>query len=238
MIDGLYRDFKRQRLYERIASHVEELIGSGTLQPGDQLPSERELAEGLGVGRGVVREAVKLLAERGLVTILPGRGTFVAELDTTVLLDQLSRFFKAGHSSYSDLNEIRAILEVEIAELAANRAGAEELDEMKQCLEEMESNISSPQRYVEADLAFHLALARATQNDVFSLLITVLTDLLRESRLMIFQVAGAPERGQTWHRLIYEAVKSGDASTARETMRNHMRQVTEDARVGELAQFA
>jgi GntR family transcriptional repressor for pyruvate dehydrogenase complex len=159
-------------------------------------------------------------------------------LDTTVLLDQLSRFFKAGLSSYSDLNEARAVLEVEIADLAAHRAGASDLVEMKRCLEEMERNITVPERYVEADLAFHLALAKATQNDIFSLLITVLTDLLRESRLTIFQVAGAPERGQAWHRRIYEAVQEGDAPAARKAMRHHMQQVTEDARAGELVQFA
>ena len=77
MSEELFRKFSRDRLYEQIATHIEELVSSGTLQPGDQLPSEREFADGLGVGRGVVREAVKLLAERGLVTIFEGPRSYL-----------------------------------------------------------------------------------------------------------------------------------------------------------------
>jgi GntR family transcriptional repressor for pyruvate dehydrogenase complex len=233
--EELFRKFSRDRLYEQIASHIEELISSGTLQLGDQLPSEREFADGLGVGRGVVREAVKLLAERGLVTILPGRGTFVAELDTNVISDQLGRFFKVGFYSHGDLNEARSTLEVEIAGLAAQRARAEDLEEMGQALEEMDRHITSPDEYIEADLAFHSALAKATRNEIFCLLERLIADLLRESRRMIYRVPGAAERGQNWHRLIYKAVEGADGAAAREAMRKHMQQVTEDAKVGELA---
>jgi GntR family transcriptional repressor for pyruvate dehydrogenase complex len=231
--DILYRKFTRNRLYEQIATHVEQLISSGTLKPGDQLPPERELAGRLGVGRGVVREAIKLLAERGLVAILPGRGTFVAELDPHILSDQLGRYFKVGRSSYQDLNEARNTLEVEIAGLAALRASKDDLEEMRQAIQDMETFIDSPDDYIEADLAFHSVLARATENEIFSLLGSVITDLLQESRRTIFQVPGAPERGQDWHRLIYQAIENGDPDAARENMRKHMQQVTEDAKVAE-----
>jgi GntR family transcriptional repressor for pyruvate dehydrogenase complex len=220
-------------LYEQIATHIEQLISSGTLQPGDQLPPERELADRLGVGRGVVREAIKLLAERGLVAILPGRGTFVAELDPNILSDQLGRYFKVGRSSFRDLNEARNTLEVEIAGLAALRASKDDLEEMRQAIQDMETFIDSPDDYIEADLVFHSVLARATENEIFSLLGSVITDLLQESRRTIFQVPGAPARGQNWHRLIYQAIENGDPDAARESMRKHMQQVTEDAKAAE-----
>jgi len=231
--EELYHSFKPQQLYERIASHIEDLVGSGKLQLGEKLPAERELAERLGVGRGAVREAIKLLRERGLVTIFPGRGTFVAELDTGLLSDQLGRFFKVGPGSCGDLNEVRQILEVEISGLAAQRAGVDDLAEMKRAIEEMEIYIASPDEYIEADSALHLALARATRNELFPLLIDVMADLLQDSRRMIFRVPGAPERGQAWHRLIYKAVEEGDAPAAREAMQKHMQQVSEDTKVGE-----
>lgn len=236
MTEELYREFRRERLYEQVALHIEELISAGTLQLGDKLPSERELAEGLGVGRGVVREAVRLLAERGLVSVLPGRGTFIAELDTDLFSDQLGRFLRVGGHSYSDLNEVRRILEVEIASFAAQRASAEDLAEMRQAIQDMEDNITSADGYIEADLAFHLALARATQNEIFLLLIDVMIDSLRELRRLTVQVPGAPERARDWHMVIYEAIEKGDASAAREAMWNHMQQVTKDAKASKLAE--
>jgi GntR family transcriptional repressor for pyruvate dehydrogenase complex len=237
--EKLFRKFSRERLYEQIALHIEELISSGTLESGEKLPSERELAEGLGVGRGVVREAVKLLAERGLVTISPGLGTFIAEPDANVLVDQIGRFFNVGRYSYDDLREVRATLEVEIAGLAAQRAKSEDLERLKQAAEEMGKHVMLPEKYIEADVDFHLALARATQNEVFYLLIRVMIDLFGMyfgTKGMIFQVPGAPERGRGWHDLIYNAIKQGDARAAREAMRKHMQQVTEDTEAGEVSQ--
>lgn len=229
MSEEFYYKFPRERLYEQVAQHVEELVSAGKLQQGDKLPSERELAERLGVARGVVREAVKLLGARGLVTVEPGRGTFIAEISSDSIVDHLDRYFRLGHRSHNDLNELRRILEGEIAFLAAQRAKAEDLAEMKQAIQEMDNNIEAPESYIDADMVFHLALARAAQNAMFPLLTEVLADLLRESRLMIFEVSGAPERGQAWHRKIYEAVEEQDADAAREAMRQHMLQVTEDA---------
>jgi len=230
MTEDLYHRFSRERLYEQIADHVEELVGAGKLQQGDRLPPERELAEKLGVARGVVREAVKLLGARGLVTVQPGRGTFIAGISPDSISDHLGRFFRLGNKSHNDLNELRRILEVEIAFLAAQRAKAEDLAEMGCAIQAMDDNITSAEKYIAADMDFHLALAKAAQNEMFPLLIEVLADLLRESRQMIFQVTGAPERGQVWHRRIYAAVENHDTLGAREAMQQHLQQVADDAK--------
>lgn len=230
MAEELYHRFSRDRLYEQIADHIEELVSTGKLQQGDRLPPERELAERMGVARGVIREAVKLLGARGLVTVKPGRGTFIAEISSDSISDHLGRFFRLGNKSHRDLNELRRILEVEIAYLAAQRATTEDLAEMGQAIQEMDENIKLPEEYIAADMSFHLALAKATQNEMFPLLVEVLADLLRESRQMIFQVAGAPERGQAWHRCLYEAIAEGNTLAAREAMQQHMQQVAEDAK--------
>ena len=90
--EELFPKVTRERLYEQVADHVEELISTGKLNAGVRLPPERELAEKLGVARGVVREAVKVLEVRGLVAIQPGRGAFVVEDDTQSLSNHLARF--------------------------------------------------------------------------------------------------------------------------------------------------
>ena len=230
MTEDLYREFRRDPLYEKIALHIEHLVSSGKLHPGDRLPSERELAEGLGVGRGVVREAVKVLAERGLVTILPGRGTFVSELDPKLRSEQLGRFFRRGGHSYSDLHEVRKILEVEIAGLAAQRATPQDLEKMRQALEEMDANLSpsTQAEFIKADTDFHAALAEATHNPVFALLIDMLMDLLEEARFLMSKMSGVPAKSQAGHKLIYESVRQGDVSAACQAMWQHTQQVAED----------
>ncbi|MBI1879856.1 MAG: FadR family transcriptional regulator [Chloroflexi bacterium] len=230
MTEELYREFKHDPLYEKIALHIENLVSSGKLQPGDRLPSERELAEGWGVGRGVVREAVKLLAERGLVTISPGRGTFVSELDPKFHSEQLGRVFRRGGHSYSDLHEVRKILEVEIAGLAAQKATPQDLEKMSQAIEEMNANLlpSAQVEFIKADTAFHAALAEATHNSVFPLLMDVLMDLLEEARFLMSQMPEVPARSQAHHILIFESVRQGDASAARQAMWQHTQQVAED----------
>lgn len=232
--DQLYRKFNRERLYEQIADHIEQLVINGQLQVGERLPPERELAERLGVARGVVREAVKLLAVRGVVTIEPGRGTFIVEQSGRSISDQLARMFRMGRLTHRDLNELRQVLEVEIARLAAQRANADDLAVLQQAIQEMDDNLACPEEYIAADLDFHLALARAARNGLFELFIAVIVDLLRASRRLIFEVPGAPQRGQAWHRLICDAVSRGDAAAAAESMRKHLEQVSQDAATREL----
>jgi GntR family transcriptional repressor for pyruvate dehydrogenase complex len=233
--EELYRKFTRERLYEQVAAHVEQLVTNGKLQVGDRLPPERELAERLGVARGVVREAVKLLAVRGLVTIEPGRGTFIVENSAGSISEHLAHMFRMGKISYRDLNELRQVLEVQIARLAAQRATPDNLADMRQAVEEMDQNIASPEEYIAADLDFHLALASATHNRLFELLISIIVDLLQTTRRMIFEVPGAPQRGQVWHRLVYEAVSRGNAGDAAEAMEKHMQQISQDTALGETA---
>ncbi len=234
--EDLYQSFHRLRLYEQIANEVENLVVTGRLESGVQLPSERELAARFGVARGVVREAIKLLAERGLVTVLQGRGTYISEIHSGVLTSQISRLVRVGSTSYKDLNEVRQLLEVGIVGLASERATAEDCRELRVSIDKMDANLAEPDEYIEADLAFHFALARATNNSFVVQLVGAMVDALRDSRRRIFQVPGAPERGQLWHRKILEALERGDASAACEAMRSHMKQVAEDSAVGERAE--
>ena len=224
MTEQLYERIPRERLYEHIASHIEELIVAGKLTPGDQLPPERELARQMQVGRGAIRESVKLLAERGLVEVLPGRGTFVVEPDVVALTAQLDRFLRIGPASFNDLMEVRSVLEVATAGLAAQRATEEDLGRLKVAVIQMDQNLQSPAEYVEAHLAFHRCLAEATGNPIFPFLIDILVDLIRDRTLELFKMPGAPERRQLWHHRIYDAIAGRDAEAARQAMEQHLGQ--------------
>jgi GntR family transcriptional repressor for pyruvate dehydrogenase complex len=224
----------RERLSEQVVQQLQLLISAGELQPGDKLPAERQLAEQLGVSRTVIREAIKTLEQRGLVKVLTGSGTYVSQMDPQVIMESIGLFVQQRTTSVDHLNEVRRMLDIEIAGLAAQRATPQDLNDMIRAIEDMDNSLDSPDEYIEADLAFHQALARATRNELFLLLLEVMVDLLRASRRMIFQLRGAPGRGQIWHRLIYKAVEQGDEAAAREVMGKHMQQVTEDAKKAEL----
>src|SRR6202790_3337107 len=115
----VYRTVRTSRLYEQIVQQIEDSILKGALRPGDQLPSERDLAQRFGVSRTAVREAVKALCEKGLVEAYSGRGTFITDGTSRVIRQSLGLMVKIGQPNGSThLAEVRAILEPEIAALA------------------------------------------------------------------------------------------------------------------------
>ena len=227
---AVYKLVRTSRLYEQIVQQIEESIVKGDLKPGDQLPAERELAQRFGVSRTAVREAVKALREKGLVEAYSGRGTFITDGTTQAVRQSLDLMVKIGQQEGSShLAEVRAILEPEIAALAAERIQENELATMREAVAVMDRAGQDPQAYIEADLDFHLALAEAASNPLILSLLDSIVGLLREQRLRIFRVPGGPERGQVHHKKILDAVEKRDAEKARDAMRAHLLQVREDS---------
>jgi GntR family transcriptional regulator, transcriptional repressor for pyruvate dehydrogenase complex len=227
----MYKIVRSSRLYEQIVQQVEDSIHKGTLKAGDQLPPERELAQQFGVSRTAVREAVKALHEKGLVEAYPGRGTFITDGTSYSMRQSLDRMVKVGQAEGSAfLAEVRAILEPEIAALAATRADTEDLSSMREQVAVMDGACKDPDAFIEADLDFHLALAEAAANPIILSLIDSIVGLLREQRMGIFQVEGGPERGQHHHKKILKAIELRDPTGAREAMKAHLVQVREDSR--------
>jgi len=227
--NAVYKLVRTSRLYEQIVQQIEESILKGALRPGDQLPAERELAQRFGVSRTAVREAVKALREKGLVEAFSGRGTFITDGTSQAVRQSLDLMVKIGQPEGSThLAELRAILEPEIAALAATRSEESDLATMREAVAVMDRAGKDPDAYIEADLDFHLALAEAAANPLILSLIDSIVGLLREQRLRIFKVPGGPERGQIHHKRILEAMETRDPERAREAMRAHLEQVRED----------
>lgn len=231
----MYSAIQSSRLYEQIIEQIQGRIMEGKVRPGDKLPSERELAEQFGVSRTAVREAVKAMREKGLLEVQPGRGTFVTDITGStieVMRDSLGLIVKISLGNNLDkLVQVRTLLEPGIAAMAAEMATPLDLQTMQQAVDVMDTAMASTDAYVEADLAFHLALARATQNPLIPILIDPIVDLLREQRKRIFLVEGGPERGQYHHKQILAAIRQGDAATARQAMCAHLEQVRQDSSI-------
>jgi len=226
----VYKLVRTSRLYEQIVQQIEDSIVKGDLKAGDQLPAERDLAQRFGVSRTAVREAVKALREKGLVEAYSGRGTFITDGTTQAVRQSLDLMVKIGQPEGSTyLAEVRAILEPEIAAMAAARVQEPELATMREAVAAMDRAGSDPETYIEADLDFHLALAEGAANPLILSLLDSIVGLLREQRLRIFRVPGGPERGQIHHKRILDAVERRDSEKAREAMRAHLCQVRDDS---------
>jgi DNA-binding FadR family transcriptional regulator len=218
-------------LKERVIRQLTRLIEDGTLAPGRQLPSERELSEELQVSRGTVREAVQFLQALGLVEIRHGSGTFVRVATAPGELREEWRQWTIRHAArVHDLLEIRMGLESFAAELAAERAGGDEVAAMLDALDEMEPALeeSDVTALVQADIAFHHALCAGSRNAALLEFSDALGEQLVRERGTIWNLPGRPERSLQEHRAIFEAVRSGDPHGARRAVLQHLTSVEQD----------
>lgn len=214
------------RLYESITRALEQAIEVGRYKPGGRLPSERELSDQFGVSRPVVREAIIVLELRGLVRRRHGAGVYVADkapLETTSSDEADGPF---------EVTEARRLLEGEIAALAATAASDRQIAEMEAIIDRIGDMRTDQATREQADRAFHVALARATNNDVLVGLVESLWDKRYQSPLCVYFFSRAREAGiqppVDEHRLVLDALKARDADGARQAMRDHLARVTEN----------
>ncbi len=225
----MYNPIRSNKVYEQIAEQIEHRIVSGTLRSGDRLPTERELAEQFQASRTAVREAMKTLAQKGLVEMRPGRGTIVIDGTSRAMQHSLGLLFRVGQAGReNNLVEVREILEPEIAALAAARVSEEHIAALEEAVKIMDANLEDAVTYIAADNAFHRTLARATHNDLILTFIDSIVGLLSEQRSQIFSVPGGSARGQVHHKRILDALLRRDPEAAREAMRAHLQQVRAD----------
>lgn len=233
--DSMYAPIQSVKVFERVAAQIEKRILEGELRIGDRLPTERALAEQFHVSRTAVREAMKILAQKGLVDMRPGRGTIVVDGAREAMENSIGLLMrmKSGEvGSSDDLVEVRAILETEIAALAAARATEIEIAAMREAIRVMDESLDDADAFITADNSFHEALAQATQNALILTLLNSIVNLLSEQRKQIFEVDGGPQRGQMHHRRILECVIRRDPASARAAMGAHLLQVREDVSAG------
>lgn len=212
-------------LSELVRRQIQDLITERQLKPNDRLPAERDLAEQFGVSRTVVREAVRGLVAKGLLEVTPGRSGTIVRLPTAETMSEMMALFLRGDArtlDYENLIEVRRVLEVAIAGFAAQRRTSEDLQEMAHILEETLKVGDNRDRYVKWDLAFHQALAQATHNRLFPLLLESVNELMIEVRQLAFRTLGAPARSYHYHKAIFDQVQAGDVEGAREAMRDHL----------------
>lgn len=211
----------KKLLPEQVSEQIANLITDRALHAGDKLPNEFEMAEQLGVGRGTIREAVKILVSRNVVEIKRGRGTFVC-LHPGVVDDPFGfAFVKDKKKLAMDLYEIRMIIEPEIAALAAERATEEDVEELQKTADEVAVLCRQGKQHMEKDIEFHEKVAKYSKNSVMPKLIPVI-QVGVSVFIHITDLSLALDTIRT-HQMIVDAIRVHDSQKAREAMVEHLR---------------
>lgn len=218
------------RLGRQVADILADKIIAGEFREESLLPSERELCQTLGVSRTVVREAVKSLESRGLVRVEHGRGSVVQAPHYGPLSDALKMLLRRRKHLVADLLELRKVLEIYMVMRAAERRTESNLAAMERYLEKMSESPDEPEGYINADLEFHMEIARATQNPVLLVLLEPVSELSRESRARSFSGPRMVKLRARQHREILNCIRIKDVAGAEAAMRKHLLDTERDLR--------
>jgi GntR family transcriptional regulator, transcriptional repressor for pyruvate dehydrogenase complex len=212
----------RETLTMEVARRLLDYFLSGEVEPGERIPSERRLAESLGVGRSLVREALKSLHLLGLLEVRQGDGTYLKRTDSELLPQVIEWGLLLGERPAIDLVEARAHLEVVVAGLAAERRDDQAIDDLRTLLDTMRTSSDDPVRFVEADVGFHLRVAEAAGNVILNDMLNGVRALLRVWIRRVVEAAGETGPSYQEHLPIFEAIERGDREAATAAMAAHM----------------
>ncbi|MBV8074367.1 MAG: FadR family transcriptional regulator [Candidatus Eremiobacteraeota bacterium] len=221
-----------RRLHEQVVRAITERIVAGELRTGDALPSEAEMCVEYGVSRSSVREALRVLAEKGLIEVRHGLGTRVNPperwdfLDAMVLAVRRERGAMVG--MIKDLLEARRVVECEVTALAAERATEADCQQLALALETMRHSAKDAKGFAEGAFSFHRALLEATANRVLVRMAEPIRQLLEYSLQTTDSIPNALERALADHQEIYRLIAAHDVEGARAAMQRHLEQTWND----------
>jgi GntR family transcriptional repressor for pyruvate dehydrogenase complex len=226
MTDALNLDrvSRTPRLSDIVSERLLAAIRDAGLEPGSKLPSERELGDQFGVSRTVIREAIRHLAAKGILEVRSGAGASVAHMDSSNVSDALALFLdRAGNlPDPAKVHEVRATIEMQTVRLAAQRMTDEQLAEIRRSHAWLGEAAGDPEAASYADVAFHRAIAKATDNDLFVVLVDSIADVMISIRRATVWQPGRVQVGIDHHQRILDALEHRDPDAAARAMEEHL----------------
>ena len=214
----------RESVAELVASRLLEMVKSGILKSGDQLPPERELAVSLNVSRPSVREAIRGLSILGVVRTRQGGGAYISELDAESLLGPIQFFLSLEDMNIRELYDARSLIESDVARRAAEHITDEELEQLQTLIDEQKT-IEDALAFRMSDFAFHETIWKAARNAFLKRIGESLNVLGLEFRKRASETGGVLEQSVRDHKRLLEALKSRDPDAAAAAAARHMRNV-------------
>ena len=230
------KTYRPEPLHAAVARELMARVMGGQYKPGDLLPVEPKLVTEFGVSRTVIREAVRSLNDKGIISVRQGSGMRVEPPDQWSYLDPVVLFelVKAGRSPtlFDELLEGRRVLEVQLAGLAARKRTAEEARGLADLLERMREHVSDPDpaEYNNLDLAFHELIAHAAKNRLLFEAMRPIAETTRVGRFYTVSVRGGLERSLLGHAELLGAIEAQDELGAQQAMLRHVQQFEADIR--------
>lgn len=217
-----FAEVARQTAATGAIKQISRLVITGALRPGQRLPSERALAEKLGVSRPSLREALSALGSVGILQVRPGSGVYVSDLSVATLVTPLSFVLDLNLKAYEELLEIRRFLEPPAARLAAKNLTEAQLDALEQLLNRLAGAEDDPSTYLALDIEFHQAIHKASGNQLLATLMESLGVLERSERALTTQFSDARKAAVRGHGRILAALRARDGERAAKAMHVHL----------------
>lgn len=221
-----FQPIRSPRISEEVIAQLKSAILSGRYQPGDKLPSERELIEQFGVGRGVIREALRALEATGFVTMRqgPNGGAYLKELNFNHLTGGFVDLYLAGKLTIPELNQVRKLVEPEVARLAATRVEDSHRAQLRQALAGERGQFSDGDDRMQGMTRVHFILAEMCGNYLLHAIVNAMIKLTHEIVAAVEPQEHYALHGAGEHDAVAEAVIAGQPQRAAEAMRAHLEQ--------------
>jgi GntR family transcriptional regulator, transcriptional repressor for pyruvate dehydrogenase complex len=218
------------RLSDRVAEQMLSAILASRLPAGSHLPSERELGEQFGVSRTVIREATRSLVAKGVLDVRPGTGLTIAAVDPASVAESMNLYLRGKSIPYEKVHEVRTMIEIQVAGLAAERGTAEEIAELAQIHDELAALTDGDdfEALAVADVEFHRQLARMTGNELHLLMLDAIGDVLLEVRYETVANREDSRAAVSAHGRVLDRVAARDPAGAREAMAIHLEQALQE----------
>jgi len=220
----MFQPLKTKRAFERISDQVRELIYTGVFKTGDKLPPERELANQFKTGRMVVREALRILEQSGLIYIKYGNdgGAIVKDPDSAAITRSFSDMVRVGNVSLRELTDARIGIENIILEFAIKNIKDEDLDVIEMNIADTEQEIIEGSRATEGNLDFHMLLAKLSKNLLFEMMIEAILNVAKSFLLLMKPDVKYSRKVLNSHKQIYKAIKDKNLQMAKKKMEEHL----------------
>ncbi|NIY71236.1 transcriptional regulator NanR [Marivivens donghaensis] len=216
----------RRKLSDQVLDKLREMILSREIRPGDFMPSERALMERFGVGRPAVREALQSLHNSGLISINHGERSRVNAIDAGTVLsqsDEVARMvLSAAPANLEHLKHARQMFELGMVRVAAQKASAEDIADLRAILEEQKALRDDPTAFIEADMRFHTRLAEMTENPIIVSVSQAMLSWLFEYHVNLLHWSGKEDVTLAEHEELINQIEKHDVTTAVETMARHL----------------
>jgi GntR family transcriptional repressor for pyruvate dehydrogenase complex len=232
----MFKAVKNKKLFEVILDQIKDLLVTDNLKVGQKIPSEIELSQSLGVSRSSLREALKILSVLGMLESKTGEGTIIRKAEPENLKSLMSLVAVSRGLDTVELFEIRMILEMHSASLAANRRNQEDLNTIKKYLTQMDSEHVNQETEAASDYSFHIAIVETSKNSILVMLMELISGLLgeqiKETRKKLSSSSKFMEKIQNQHWKIYEAIKEENPEKSHEAMLEHLTYAQQELGIG------